>query len=81
MGIAVDAQGIVYVANLGTSQILRFTKEGLSLGIFGQASRAGSGLRLPNDVAIDAGNIPHVEFSCCRPARSQKSAVNQGKRI
>jgi hypothetical protein len=42
------------VAHLGISQILRFTKEGLSLGILGQASRASRGLRLPNNMAIDS---------------------------
>jgi hypothetical protein len=54
LGIAVDAQGIFSVAHLGISQILRFTKEGLSLGILGQASRASRGLRLPNNMAIDS---------------------------
>lgn len=63
-GLAVGPDDIVYLANGGNVatggayQILRFGKDGRFLGIFGQASEAGSGLQTPGDLAFDSeGNL------------------------
>ncbi len=57
-GIAVDAAGNLYVADLGNSRIQKFSPEGEFLGTFGKSGMREGELREPNGITVDsAGNI------------------------
>ena len=55
-GLAFDASGDLYVANIYSSNVRRFSPAGVDLGIF-----ASAGLRNPNDVAFDENQNLYVD--------------------
>src|SRR5204863_3307550 len=57
-GVALDAAGNVYVADLYNHRIQRFTSAGVYVTQFGSLGSENGQLRVPYDVAVDAaGNV------------------------
>jgi streptogramin lyase len=64
LGVAVDQNGFVYVADSGNSVIRKFTNVGGSVATFGPALGGGTALQEPTGVAVDLpanqADAPHV---------------------
>ncbi len=57
-GVATDATGNLYVADLGNARVQKFSREGNFLLTFGKPGTGDGELRAPNGITIDsAGNI------------------------
>jgi DNA-binding beta-propeller fold protein YncE len=57
-GLAVDAQGMVYVADMGNRRVQKFDADGNFLTMWGSYGSADGQFRGPTDVAVDgAGNV------------------------
>jgi len=57
-GVAVDAQGSVYVADLGGDRVVKFSSSGNQLGTFGSPLHVAGELSWPVGIGLDgAGNV------------------------
>ena len=59
-GIAVDSQGLVYVADGGNGRIQQFTPEGKHLSSFGTKGSAPGQLTFPRDITVDHNDLLYV---------------------
>lgn len=58
MGIAIDSQGNVYVADTGNNRIQKFDPEGRVLAVWGKPGSGDGALRAPTAIALDhRGNL------------------------
>ncbi len=75
-GLAVDASGNVYVADLGNARIRRIGRDGIIETVAGAGSEAGAHLVAPRNLAFDAAGRLHVsDFGAHRVYRVSPSGA------
>ena len=59
-GVAIDSEGMVYVADYERGEVLKFTPEGKNLAIIGSKGEAPHQFSQPNSICIDSDDIMYV---------------------